>query len=138
MVGKATGKTNKADEIVKGMKEKLAQLKAKAEKIKEKKKVYIEVSPAPEIYTPGKNTFMDEMIRSINAENIANDQQGWIKVDQEAIIQTKSRCHHYYIWILCKKYGRTSANKKRLGKRERGKKKQVIDINSDRVNRSRA
>ena len=32
----------------------------------------MEVSPAPELYAAGKNTFMDEMLTIINAENIVN------------------------------------------------------------------
>jgi iron complex transport system substrate-binding protein len=67
MIGKATGETKKANEIIKGMKDKLAEIKAKTKDIKDKKKVFVEVSPVPDIYTPGKNTFMDEMLTVINA-----------------------------------------------------------------------
>jgi iron complex transport system substrate-binding protein len=136
MIGKATGETEKSDEIIKGMKDKLAEIKAKAGEIKEKKKVLVEVSPAPEIYTPGKNTFMDEMLSVINAENIANDQEGWIKIDQEAMIKRNPdviiTTYGYYVknpleQVLSRK-GWETVNAV--------KNKQVVDVDSDRVTRS--
>ena len=136
MIGKATGEKKKADEIIKGMKDKLAGIKAKAQRIKEKKKVFVEVSPAPEIYTTGKNTFMDEMITTINAENIANDQEGWIKIDQEAMIKRNPD-------VIITTYGFYVKNPVEQVLSRKGwenvnavKNKQVIDVDSDRVTRS--
>ncbi|PFO06663.1 ABC transporter substrate-binding protein [Bacillus sp. AFS076308] len=135
MIGKATGETKKADEIVKGMKDKLAAIKAKAASIKEKKKVYMEVSPAPDIYTTGKNTFMDEMLTTIHANNVVNDQQGWIKVDQEAIIQKNPdviiTTYGYYV----KNTAQQVLSRKGWENVNAVKNKQVIDINSDLVDR---
>ncbi|MBM7651294.1 ABC transporter substrate-binding protein [Neobacillus cucumis] len=135
MIGKATGETKKAEEVIKGMKDKLADIKAKASSIKEKKKVYMEVAPAPDIYTTGKNTFMDEMLTTIHADNVANDQQGWIKVDQEAIIQKNPD-------VIITTYGYYVKNPTQQVLARKGwenvnavKNKQVIDINSDLVDR---
>ncbi|MFF2448149.1 ABC transporter substrate-binding protein [Neobacillus sp. NPDC058068] len=136
MIGKAAGATNKADEIIKGMKDKLTEIKAKTKDIKEKKKVFVEVSPAPDIYTPGNKTFMNEMIGLINAENIANNQDGWIKIDQEAMIKQNPdviiTTYGYYVknpveQVLSRK-GWETVNAV--------KNKQVIDVDSDRVTRS--
>jgi len=136
MIGKATGETVKANEIISGMKEKLEDIKAKASEIKEKKKVLVEVSPAPEIYTSGKNTFMDQMLRLINAENIANDQEGWIKIDQEAMIKRNPdvivTTYGYYVknpvdQVLTRK-GWETVNAV--------KNKHVVDVDSDRVTRT--
>lgn len=135
MIGKATGETKKAEEVIKGMKDKLAAIKVKASSIKEKKKVYMEVAPAPDIYTTGKNTFMDEMLTTIHADNVANDQQGWMKVDQEAIIQKNPD-------IIITTYGYYVKNPTQQVLTRKGwenvnavKNKQVIDINSDLVDR---
>lgn len=135
MIGKATGETNKADEVIKGMKDQLAAIKAKAASIKQKKKVYIEVAPAPDIYTTGKNTFMDEMLTTINADNIASDQQGWVKVDQEAIIQKNPD-------VIITTYGYYVKNPAQQVLSRKGwegvnavKNKQVFDVNSDLVDR---
>ncbi|MEH7155044.1 ABC transporter substrate-binding protein [Neobacillus drentensis] len=136
MIGKATGETAKADEMITGMKDKLAKIKAKAGEIKEKKKVLVEVSPAPEIYTPGKNTFMDQMLSYINAENIANDQEGWIKIDQEAMIKRNPdvivTTYGYYV----KNPVDQVLNRKGWETVNAVKNKQVVDVDSDRVTRS--
>lgn len=136
MIGKATGQTAKADEIITGMKDKLAEIKTKAGEIKEKKKVFVEVSPAPEIYTPGKNTFMDQMLSVINAENIANDQEGWIKIDQEAMIKRNPD-------VIVTTYGYYVKNPVEQVFSRKGwetvnavKNKHVVDVDSDRVTRS--
>ncbi|WP_270180084.1 ABC transporter substrate-binding protein [Alkalihalobacillus sp. CinArs1] len=87
MIGQATGETEAAEELIADMKSKLEEIKSKAESIEETKSVFVEVSPAPEIYSPGKNTFMDDMLSLINATNVTHDQEGWNQIDQEAIIQ---------------------------------------------------
>lgn len=88
MIGTAAGAKEKAEQLVSDMKSKLEEIKTKAQAIKEedRKSVMVEVSPAPEIYAAGKNTFMDEMLSAINAENIISE-EGWPKMDSEAIIE---------------------------------------------------
>ena len=44
------------------MKERLEAIKEKAKSITDKKRVWVEVSPAPDIFTTGKGTFMHEML----------------------------------------------------------------------------
>ena len=70
------------------MKERLQAIKDKAAgNVTDKKKVWVEVSPAPDIFTTGKNTFMHEMLESIQAINAAEDQEGWVKMTEEEIVQ---------------------------------------------------
>ena len=59
------------------------QEKAAVIKEEDKKTVYIEVDPT--LFTAGKNTFMDEMLTMINAENMVTE-EGWPQMNQEAII----------------------------------------------------
>ena len=88
MIGKATGTKTEAEEIVADMKERLQAIKDKAaENVTDKKKVWVEVSPGPDIFTTGKNTFMHEMLESIGAINAAEDQDGWVKLTEEEIVQ---------------------------------------------------
>ena len=61
-------------------------IKEKAKTITEPKKVWIEVSPAPDIFTTGKGTFLNEMLETIHAENVASDQEGWVKFTEEQIV----------------------------------------------------
>ena len=104
MIGKATGTVEEAEKLVNDMKAKVEEIQEKAAAIKEedKKKVYVEVDPAP-LYAAGKNTFMDEMLTMIKAENIVKE-EGWPQLNQEAIIE-QSRCHYYNIWILYRESG---------------------------------
>ncbi|MGJ7909775.1 ABC transporter substrate-binding protein [Neobacillus sp. LXY-1] len=136
MIGTATGEKKKAEEIVQHMKDKLAEIKTKAKDIKEKKKVLVEVSPSPEIYAPGKNTFMNEMLNLINAENIAGDQEGWIKIEEEAMIKRNPD-------VIVTTYGYYVKNPTEQVLTQKGwenvnavKNKQVVDVNSDKVTRT--
>lgn len=88
LIGKATGTKTEAEKIVADMKERLQVIKDKAaESVTDKKKVWVEVSPGPDIFTTGKNTFMHEMLESIQAINAAEDQDGWVKMTEEEIVK---------------------------------------------------
>lgn len=89
MISEATGTASKGEEIVTSMKEDLKDLEEKADEIDEEdmKKVFVEISPEPEIFTPGANTFQDEILSLIHAENIASDEEGWVELNEEAIIE---------------------------------------------------
>jgi len=84
-LGRATGKLPEAQKTIANMKAKVEEVQAKLQDVKPKK-VFVEISDEPEIYTPGKNTFMQEMLDMIHAENIAADTDGWFKIDAEQII----------------------------------------------------
>ncbi|MBS4195889.1 ABC transporter substrate-binding protein [Lederbergia citri] len=87
MIGKAIGKTAEAEQLNQDLKSKLDDIQKKAASISEQKTVFVEVSPAPEIYTTGKNTFMNEMLELINAKNAVSDQEGWIPINEEAVVE---------------------------------------------------
>lgn len=89
MMSKVTGTTDKGEEIIEKMKNDLAALTAKAEEITDAdmKKVFIEISPAPEIFTPGKGTFENEILSLIRAQNSAENEDGWVMLSEEAIIE---------------------------------------------------
>lgn len=86
LIGQVTGTTEKADEVIEGMKSNLAEIQEKAADITEKATVWVEVSGAPEIYTTGKGTFMHEMLEVINATNAAGEQEGWVMMTEEDIV----------------------------------------------------
>lgn len=135
MIGTATGTKETAEKVIADMKSKMEAIKAEAAKIPEadRKTAYIEVSPAPDIYTTGKNTFMDEMLQIINAKNAAGDQEGWVKIDQEAIIKTNPD-------VIISLYGPNSTDQilSRKGWEQVNavKNKEVVEVNSDLVSRS--
>lgn len=137
MVGTAAGEKEQAEQLVSDMKSKLDEIKTKAQGIKEenRKSVFVEVSPAPEIYTAGTNTFMDEMLSAINAKNIITE-EGWPKMDPEAIIERNPdviiTTHGYYtedaVGNVMSRDGWQDINAV--------KNKQVVEVDSDMVTRS--
>jgi iron complex transport system substrate-binding protein len=138
MIGKAIGEQEKAAELVDDMKNRFAELKKQAESIQEdqQKTVIVEVSPAPEIYAAGKNTFIDEMLTLIGAKNAIGDMEGWPKVDQEAIVERNPD-------VVVTTYGYYSEKpvEQVLGRQgwnnvKAVKDKQVFDVHSDLVTRS--
>ncbi len=136
MIGQATGTEEKANEIVTDMKDRLAAIKEKAaSEIKEKKKVWVEVSPAPDIFTTGKNTFMHEMLESIQAINAAEAQEGWVKLTEEEIVQLNPD-------VIITTYGYYVENPSEQVVSRKGwadvpaiKNKQVFDVDNDTVTR---
>src|SRR5699024_8465872 len=69
--------------------EDLADVEKKADDIPEDdvKTVYVEISPDPELFTPGKNTSEDEILSIINAENAAGDEDGWVERSEEEVVE---------------------------------------------------
>ncbi|MFS0782551.1 ABC transporter substrate-binding protein [Bacillus sp. 1P06AnD] len=135
MIAKATGTEKKAEEIVKGMKEKAATIQQKAKEVKGKKKVWIETSAPPEMYSGGKGTFLDELLSIIGAENVAGRQEGWIKMNEEEVVKLNPD-------VIVTTYGYYDKNAvnqviERKGWQEVNavKQKQIFDVNSDLVSR---
>lgn len=137
MIGKAVGEKKKAEEIVQDMKDDIASIKEKAASIseKDKKDVYVEVSPEPSIFTTGKDTFMQEMIDTINATNVIKE-AGWVQVDQEAVIEADPD-------VVITTYGGYSPDPVGQVTKRDGwdqvtavKDKQIVEVDEDLVSRS--
>ncbi|MEH7389542.1 ABC transporter substrate-binding protein [Bacillus sp. JJ1503] len=137
MIGTAGGKKEEAEKLVSSMKAKLEEIKEKAITIQDadRKKVFVEVSPAPEIYAVGANTFMDEMLKMIHADNVVTE-ESWPKMDPEAVIERNPdviiTTHGYYtedpIGNVLGRDGWQEINAV--------KNNQVVDVDSDTVTRS--
>ena len=52
----------------------------------ERKSVYFEISAAPYCYSFGEGVFLDEMLELIGADNVLAGQEGWLSVDEEAVV----------------------------------------------------
>src|SRR5699024_2535173 len=89
MMSTATGTETEEEEIITTMQDYLTALEEKASEISEEdmKKVFIEISPEPDIFTPGNNTFENEILTKINAINIAEDEEGWVELNEETIVE---------------------------------------------------
>lgn len=135
LIAMTTGKEAEAEEIIDGMKEEIAAIKEKAADVKEMKKVWIEVSASPDLYTSGSGTFMDEMLKIIGAENLAADQEGWVTMSEETVIERNPD-------VILTTYGYYTDNPEELIYSRSGwtelnavKNKEIYDVNSDTVTR---
>lgn len=73
-------------EIVENMKKEVENIRAIGEKITDKKKVYFEIGSVPTLFSFGKDTFLNEMIQIIGAENIFANEDSWISPTPESVI----------------------------------------------------
>lgn len=87
-IGEVIGKTSEAEQLTEELQASLDELKEKTASLseEEQKSVFVEVGVDP-IYTTGSNTFIHEMLETINALNVAEDQEGWVAMNEEAIIE---------------------------------------------------
>ncbi|WP_181186141.1 ABC transporter substrate-binding protein [Alkalicoccus urumqiensis] len=87
-IGTISGRTEEAEELVTSMQEELDELRSIGESIpeEERKTVWVEVAPSPEIFTTGQGTFMHDMLEVVGAENAAAEYEGWVEVTEEEIL----------------------------------------------------
>lgn len=86
-IAEVMGVEEKGAELITDIKEQIAAVGEKVATIENKEKVYFEISPAPEIYTTGTETFQQEILEHAGVENVFADQSGWIKVSDEEILK---------------------------------------------------
>ena len=136
MIGKATGKVEESGTLVSDMKADIEEIKSKVSSIKaeDKKNVYVEISESPDIMAAGKNTFIDEILTTVQANNIITE-EGWPKIDQEAVIASNPD-------VILTTYGfyvedPVGEVTSREGWQDMNavKNKQVVDVHSDKVTR---
>lgn len=85
-IGQITDKEQKADQIIADMKAKVKEVQDKVANVKQRT-AFVETSDEPEIYTAGKDTFMQEFFDLVNIKNVVDDQSGWFKIDSEQIVK---------------------------------------------------
>ncbi|WDF04370.1 ABC transporter substrate-binding protein [Shouchella hunanensis] len=71
----------------------IAEMKAEFDKIAEavadveKRSVYFEISPSPDIWTLGAGTFQHEMLEIAGLENVFSDVEGWTSISDEEVVE---------------------------------------------------
>ncbi len=135
MIAKATGTQKQGDKIVKSMKDDLSAIKEKAKQVKKEKKVWVEVAPAPEIFTAGKGTFIDEMLNAIHAKNAAGELKGWAKVSEEQPVKYKPDAIVTTYGYYSKKPVEQIMARKAWKDVPAVKNKEIYDVHSDKVTR---
>ena len=76
----------KGEELVADIQSQIKEVKDKVATVDEKQKLYFEISPAPDLYTTGKNTFQQEIMNHANVENIFENLEGWPAISEEEVI----------------------------------------------------
>lgn len=134
-VGKVTGKEKEANALVKETKNNIKKVVNSVPKDAKSQKVFMEVSSEPEIYTAGKNTFFDDMLKQLKAKNSFSNLDGWQKVSKESIIKknpdvmisTMGISEKDYQQIIDKKGGFESLNAVQKGR--------IEAVNGDQISR---
>lgn len=85
-ISEITKTEKQGKEIVENMKKDVEDIRAIGEKIADKKKVYFEIGSGPTLYSFGDETFLNEMIQIIGAENIFANEKSWISATPESVI----------------------------------------------------
>src|SRR5699024_6384929 len=88
-IGEVVGKADEAQDVINEMKDSFQEIEEKTAEIDEdkQKSVFFEISPEPEIFTGGSNTFLEEVANTAHVTNAAEDQDGWVELDPEVIIE---------------------------------------------------
>ena len=86
-IASVLGVTEKGDEIVAEMENTIDDIAKIGETITDKKTVYFEIAPMPNLYSFGKGVFLNEMLEIIGAKNVLDDMQQWVAVTAEAILK---------------------------------------------------
>jgi iron complex transport system substrate-binding protein len=76
----------KGEEVINSMKAQIAEISQKAAQTDTKKTVYFEISAAPEMYSVGKDSFINDMIITIGAVNIFGNDNWLVSPSAESII----------------------------------------------------
>jgi iron complex transport system substrate-binding protein len=80
------GAREKGEALIQSMKERIDETAQKTTGIENKRSVYFEISAAPDIFTLGKDSFLNDMISIIGARNIFENENPIISPGVEAII----------------------------------------------------
>jgi iron complex transport system substrate-binding protein len=73
--------------LTESLKRQIEEIAATGRTIEHKKTVYFEISPAPTLVTIGRDTYLDQFISIIGAQNIFSDQIGVIFPGAESILE---------------------------------------------------
>ncbi|MEK4230003.1 ABC transporter substrate-binding protein [Solibacillus sp. FSL H8-0538] len=74
------------EKVIADVQAQIAAVQEKTNTLETKKKVYYEVSPAPDIWTAGSETFQHEILTAAGVDNVFVDQTGWLSVTEEDVI----------------------------------------------------
>ncbi len=87
LIGTVTGKTDEANTLTKSMQQEFEEVALASHEL-ERQSIYFEVSPLEYgLWSAGAGTFMDEISKMINMDNIFGNIKGWDEVSEEQVIE---------------------------------------------------
>ena len=87
-IGECVGETDGAQALVDEMQAEIDEIAAIGATIEDKKTVVVEVSALPQLCYAGGDTYINEMIEIIGAENAYGESDPWASVTEEAAVDT--------------------------------------------------
>ena len=87
-IGECVGETDGAQALVDEMQAEIDEIAAIGATIEDKKTVAVEVSALPQLCYAGGDTYINEMIEIIGAENAYGESDPWASVTEEAAVET--------------------------------------------------
>ena len=87
-IGECVGETDGAQELVDEMQAEIDEIAAIGATIEDKKTVAVEVSALPQLCYAGGDTYINEMIEIIGAENAYGESDPWASITEEAAVDT--------------------------------------------------
>ncbi|MCE4957768.1 ABC transporter substrate-binding protein [Macrococcoides caseolyticum] len=86
-IAQATNKEAQGDTLIKDMKRQIKETTLKYKHKVSGKKVFVEISSQPEIYTAGNHTLINDVLKQLGADNIFSGIEGYQAVSTEAIVK---------------------------------------------------
>lgn len=84
-IGQVLNDEEGSQDIVDNMKNQIEEIRERNEN-EERKTAYFEIAAAPDMYSFGSGTFLNEMMEILGLENILADNESWMSVSEEIIL----------------------------------------------------
>ncbi len=86
-IGKVTRLEEEATKIIKNFENKINEITTVIGNSNlEKRSVYFEISPSPDLYTFGEGVYLNEILELLNTRNIFEEEKSWIKITEEEVL----------------------------------------------------
>lgn len=85
-IAKVTGTEKNGGKMITNMKSGIESIKKIGSTITDKKNVYFEIGSTSALYSFGNNTFLNEMIEIVGANNIFANENSWISPSPESVV----------------------------------------------------
>lgn len=134
-IGKVTHKEKASKKLVKETKQNIERVKNSVPNDAKGQKVFMEISSEPEIYTAGKQTFFDDMLTQLKAENSFSNLNGWQKVSKEDIIKQNPDLMISSMGVSSSEYQKMIRKRGGFSQIKAVQHNKVKDVNGDEISR---